>query len=186
MYDPNVSVDTSRLTLTHFLPDKPEHCSFLVELYNSPLFLSTEGQTDITTPEAAQKRIATRFINEHKRNGYGTYLVSLKDTKKPIGSVSLIKGNDPGSFEHPDIGFALIPDMVGKGYATEAAKAMLECTGVKEYFGFTDPENVPSTKVLERLGMERRGIRKLKPFGGREGLVYTAPGMGELTGDAWD
>ncbi|KAI5815373.1 acyl-CoA N-acyltransferase [Pyronema omphalodes] len=186
MYDPNFSIDTPRLTLSHFLPDNPEHCTFLVELYNSPLFLSTEGQTTITTPEAAKKLLATRFIDEHKRNGYGTYLVSLKVTKKPIGSVSLIKGNDPASFEYPDIGFALIPDMVGKGYATEAAKAMLDFTGVKEYFGFTDPDNVPSIKVLERLGMVRHGIRKLKPFGGREGLVYTAPGMGELTGDAWD
>jgi len=192
MSDPNFYIETPRLYLSYFIPTNPKHCDFLVELYNSPLFISTEGKTDITNAAQAKERIETRFVAEHGRNNYGTFLVSLKpenstkgfEESTPIGSVGLTKVDAPGSFGAPDIGFAMIPEMINKGYATESARALLkhvkETLGVVEVLGFADETNEPSRKVMEKLGMESRGVRKLKPFGGKEGMVYVTPEIESL------
>lgn len=126
MSDPSFYIETARLYISYFLPTSPAHCSFLVELYNSPLFLAAEGKTGIYTDLQAKERIQTRFLAEHARNGHGTYLVSLKTTpttsfaeSRPIGSVSLVKGN---TIAAPDIGYSIIPEMNGKGTRRRVAR----------------------------------------------------------------
>lgn len=188
MSDPNFYIETPRLYISYFLPTSPKHCAFLVELYNSPLFLSTEGKTGIYNDVQARERIETRFLAEHKRNGYGTYLVSLKTTpetsfagSKPVGSVSLMKGD---TITAPDLGYSIIPEMNGKGYATESSKALLDYArkelGVTEVFGFFDANNAHSRRVMEKVGLEDRGNVKLAAFGGVESAVYALPGMKDL------
>ncbi|KAL0630882.1 hypothetical protein Q9L58_010268 [Maublancomyces gigas] len=188
MSDPNFYIETARLYISYFLPTSPAHCSFLVELYNSPLFLAAEGKTGIYTDLQAQERIQTRFLAEHARNGHGTYLVSLKTTpttsfaeSRPIGSVSLMKGD---KITAPDIGYSIIPEMNGKGYATESGKALLDYAkkelGISEVFGFFNPENAHSRRVMEKLGLEDRGVMKLAEFGGVQCAVYALPGMKAL------
>jgi len=188
MADPNFIIETPKLHLTHFLPTSQAHRAFLVELYNSPQFIAAEGKTAITTEEAAQERIQSRLVAEYERNGYGTFLVSLKPTPsspaQPIGTVNLTKGNSPDAFPIPDVGFAIVPEMNGKGYATEAASALLawaaQKRGVTEVLGLCNPENKASRRILEKLGLEYRGVKKLKPFGGVEGAVYAKPEMKDL------
>lgn len=188
MSDPNFYIETPRLYISYFLPTSPKHCSFLVELYNSPLFISTEGKTGIYNDLQAQERIGTRFLAEHKRNGYGTYLVSLKTTpttslveSQPIGSVSLMRGD---TIKAPDIGYSIIPEMNGKGYATESGKALLDYAkrelGVSEVLGFFNANNAHSRRVMEKIGLEDRGVVKLAVFGGVESAVYALPGMKDL------
>src|SRR4051812_2866237 len=103
--DLNFYLETPRLFLSYFDPNnqKPTH-AFLVTLYNSPLFISSEGQTDIVDAEKAQERISNRFIAEHERNGYGQFLISVKTSPStpfseaiPIGSVGLTKSLDDGA-----------------------------------------------------------------------------------------
>ncbi|KAK9359040.1 hypothetical protein V1504DRAFT_241672 [Lipomyces starkeyi] len=66
--------------------------------------------------------------------------------------------------------------MNGKGYATESGKALLDYAkkelGVTEVFGFFDPNNARSRRVMAKIGLEDRGVRKLAAFGGVEGAVY--------------
>jgi len=188
MTDSTFFIETPRLYLSYFIPTNPTHCSFLVALYNSPLFIETEGKTAIVDDEKARERIGGKFVQDHELWGYGQYLVSLKTESttpfseaQPIGSVCLTRGTDATSLPIPDIGFAIIPEMNGKGYATESARGLLDYIkrekGLNEVFGFTDPANVPSQKVMQKLGMEDRGIRKLFMFGGVRGHVYAMPGM---------
>lgn len=190
MYDPTFHLKTPRLYISHFLTT-PAHSAFLVQLYNTPLFISASGQTGITTTEYACKLIKNRFIPEQDRNGYGTYLVSLRvsptetlSDSKPIGLVNLTKGTTPTSYTAPDIGFAILPEMNGNGYATESGKALLEYAknelGITEVFGFCDPTNARSKRVLEKLGFEGRGMATLKCFGGVEGEVFAMPGTKDL------
>ena len=51
----------------------------------------------------------------------------------------------------------------GRGYATEAASAWLECAfsslGIFEVVALAEPANVASLHVLEKLGMRRTGER---------------------------
>ncbi|TVY49965.1 hypothetical protein LOCC1_G000469 [Lachnellula occidentalis] len=186
MSESSFCIEADRLWLSHFIPTYQPHCAFLVTLYNSPLFISTEGQTEIVNEDKAQERINTRFVEEHKRN---EYVVSHKPTSsaplsesQTIGSVSLTRGTDPESLDIPDIGFAIIPEMIGKGYAIEAALALLNSVkvsqGLEELFGFiTALDNGPSHRVMEKIGMQNRGVWPLACFGGVSGSVFTSPGF---------
>src|SRR5205085_6851705 len=68
------------------------------------------------------------------------------------------------AFEAPftpcvEIGWRLAAEHWGKGYATEAARAVLAVAfgtlGQGEVVSFTVPGNVPSRRVMERIGMAR-------------------------------
>jgi RimJ/RimL family protein N-acetyltransferase len=58
-----------------------------------------------------------------------------------------------------EIGFLLHPDHHGRGYATEAARAMVDVAvddfGAHRVVGRVEPRNVASARVLERLGMRK-------------------------------
>ncbi|EFX05599.1 including n-acetylases of ribosomal protein [Grosmannia clavigera kw1407] len=202
MSDPAFFIETPRLYLSYFQPEIDSHCDFLVELYNTPEFISSIGgkPTSITTREAARKRLATRFVEEHSRNGYGTYLVSLKPTTDAdqtlssatpfperlaacalVGTVSLMRGEPPDCFAAPDLGFAILPAYMRRGIATEAAKALMDYVerekGVKDVLGLCDPKNEGSRATLKRLGFDYRGDMELRVFGGVVGSVWTKPGM---------
>jgi RimJ/RimL family protein N-acetyltransferase len=51
------------------------------------------------------------------------WVVLLRDSNTPIGIISLVKRE---YLEHPDLGFAFLPEYSGKGYAFEAATAVLK------------------------------------------------------------
>jgi RimJ/RimL family protein N-acetyltransferase len=56
-----------------------------------------------------------------------------------------------------DIGFAFLPKFWGKGYAYEAASAVLaygkSAIGLKRIVAITSPANQSSIKLLEKLGL---------------------------------
>ncbi|HEX5900293.1 MAG TPA: GNAT family protein [Solirubrobacteraceae bacterium] len=74
-----------------------------------------------------------------------------------VGHVSLSVG--PPEHRQGEIGFLLHPDHQGRGYATEAAEAMLalafDTYGLHRVVGRLEPRNVASARVLEKLGMRR-------------------------------
>ncbi|KAI5211344.1 hypothetical protein AUEXF2481DRAFT_1387 [Aureobasidium subglaciale EXF-2481] len=173
MPDPTFQITTPRLKISHLNPSDPSHCDFLVSLWNTPEFITMlEGKpTSITTPSAAKSLIETRFASDHARNGYGIFLVSLLESNVPIGTVSLMRGEN-SSLRAPDMGFAMLSGYMRKGFAVEAARALLEYAerklGVDAVFGFCDEWNEGSMGVLRKLGMKWEGVRKVKEFGGNE------------------
>ena len=78
-------------------------------------------------------------------------------TGELVGYVSLAVG--PPEHRQGEIGFLLHPDLQGRGYATQAAEAMLalafETYGVHRVVGRLEARNVASVRVLEKLGMRR-------------------------------
>ncbi len=76
-----------------------------------------------------------------------------------IGTVSLSvdAGNHQG-----EIGFILHPDVQGRGYATEAARALLrvafERYRLHRVCARLEPRNEASARVLERVGMRREAL----------------------------
>ncbi|KAG9689215.1 putative GNAT family acetyltransferase, partial [Aureobasidium melanogenum] len=178
MTDPNFSFTTSRLKISYLDPSNPLHCSFLVSLWNTPEFISMLGgkPTSITNPSAAKELIENRFLAEHARNGYGTYLVSLLSTNTPIGTVQLMRPEN-SSILAPDIGYAVLSEYMRQGYAVEAAKGLIEYVdreqGVKAVFGFCDATNEASMGVLRKLGMRWEGVRKVGLFGDKDSAVWS-------------
>lgn len=177
---------TARLTFTHLDPSSTRHCEFLVSLYTSPLFLSVFKKSPVSTPEEAAELMRNRFLPEFERNGYGKWIVVLKPDpdsssspgltsteEREEGALMGVMGFSKREGELypivPDLGFAFLPEYTGKGYATEAARGLLEYAhreiGLDVIFGFTDPDNTASRKLMERAGLEDRGTTRMKCFG---------------------
>jgi [ribosomal protein S5]-alanine N-acetyltransferase len=85
--------------------------------------------------------------------------------------LGLIEGIGP-EFE---LGYTLGPPWWGRGYATEAARAVLDHAlgplALPELLALVRPANAASINVLEKIGMERVGTRHAY---GAEHLVYAA------------
>ena len=78
----------------------------------------------------------------------------LKSDGSQIGICGLFKREN---LEDPDIGFAVLPDFCSKGYAGEAALAVLaharDDLGVRRLTAIVSPENTPSIGLIEKLGL---------------------------------
>jgi [ribosomal protein S5]-alanine N-acetyltransferase len=87
------------------------------------------------------------------RAGYGLWLIHEKDPAGLVGTTGLRPLEDIGL----EIFYSLAPGSWGKGYATEAARAVLDHAlgplGLPEVLAEVDEGNTASIAVIERLGM---------------------------------
>ncbi len=189
--DPNFRIETPRLIISHLLPDSLEHCQFLVDLYTSPEFIAAAGKDlGVDTPEKARAIINGRVKAIHSADGHGQFLVSEKTetTPRPVGMVGLVRSrpdHDPSTWlPFPDIGYAMHAKYAGKGYATEAARALMDYAlanwGVGGILGITAPWNAASRRVMEKLGMEYRGTYNLKNTPYAPAVIWAQPGLKDL------
>ena len=90
--------------------------------------------------------------------GYGYYVCEEKSSGKMIGRVGFTNHPAWPGFE---LGWTIIPEYQGKGYATEAARMMLEYafTELKQprVMSLIHPDNAPSRRVAEKLGQKIEG-----------------------------
>ena len=100
--------------------------------------------------------MARRIRANLSRNGWGLWAVEVKGGAPFIGFVGLSK---PEWRDDVEIGWRLAKTAWGHGYATEAARASLafgfDQLALAEIVAFTVPANLPSQRVMERLGMTR-------------------------------
>ena len=96
-----------------------------------------------------------------KEKGVGLFAVELKETGEWLGFIGvnyIPKGSKYPFKELPfyEIGWRLIPEVWGNGIATEGAKAVIKYAkekGITEIYSFTSENNLPSRKVMEKIGM---------------------------------
>ncbi len=97
-----------------------------------------------------------RNMNRYKDNGFGLWAVCLKDTGEMIGDCGLTLQNIDGEML-PEIGFHIRRDHQRKGYAKEAAIAVLEWafenTVYPAIYSYCKYTNEPSYKTAEAIGM---------------------------------
>src|SRR5215218_4118053 len=110
---------TERLALRRLTVDDAQ---FILTLLNEPSFLRYIGDKQVRSLEDARQYILNGPVASWERNGFGLCLVELKESKTPIGMCGLVKREE---LPKPDIGFALLPDFWNKGFAFEAATAVL-------------------------------------------------------------
>jgi ribosomal-protein-alanine N-acetyltransferase len=103
--------------------------------------------------------------------------VTLRDGGRLIGNCG-IRLAEAGS-RSGDLGYEISPEFGGRGYATEAARAMVsfgfEELGLHRVWGECVPENSASRRVMEKLGMSHEGrLRQTQRYKGRwwDTLVY--------------
>lgn len=156
---PLTVLETARLTLRRFTPDDAE---FILHLVNEPSFIANIGDRGVRTVEQAREFLIHGHIASYERNGYGHYLVELKDSHTPIGMCGLINRE---AIKEIDIGFAFLPAFWSKGYAFEAASAVMDHgrnqLGLKRIVAVVSPGNRGSIRVLEKLGLRYAGTIRL-------------------------
>ncbi|GAB2671730.1 GNAT family N-acetyltransferase [Paenibacillus thermoaerophilus] len=93
--------------------------------------------------------------------GWGVWLVTLAENDQAVGDIGFKRKPDhQGTVE---AGYGILPEMRNKGIATESVRALLNWAfsspQVKKVVAECDQENMPSIKVLEKLGMQRTGVK---------------------------
>ena len=116
----------------------------------------------LPAPLSAQE--SAEWINRIKKHfidhGFGLWAAELKDSGELIGYAGLSIPSFEAHFTPcVEIGWRLASKYWGRGYATEAAKKVLEIGftefGLKEVVSFTVPANMRSIRVMEKIGMSR-------------------------------
>jgi RimJ/RimL family protein N-acetyltransferase len=152
-------LETDRLILRELTPNDAE---FIFELLNEPSFIRNIGDRNIRTLDDARAYIVNGPVASYAKNGFGLYLIVLRETGESIGMCGLIRRE---GLEHVDIGYALLPRFWSRGYAVEAARATKayakEVIGLKRIVAIVDPANEGSIRVLEKIGLRYEEMIRL-------------------------
>ena len=156
-------LETERLILRRATADDAE---FILELLNDPAWLRFIGDRGVRTLDAARDYILKSLVAMYDRHGFGLYVTELKQGGAPAGLCGLIKRD---SLADVDIGFAFLPRFRGRGYAYEAAAAVVaygkSAFGLKRLVAITSPDNDTSAGLLEKLGFHFEGTVRLSDDG---------------------
>jgi RimJ/RimL family protein N-acetyltransferase len=169
--------ETPRLRLRHL---EARDAAFILELLNEPAFLRHIGDRGVRNMEDARDYIRTGAVSGYDRpilgrSGLGLYRVELQEGAIPVGVCGLLKRD---YLQDVDVGFALLQAFHNRGYAFEAAEAVIrhgrQVLGFERIVAITTPDNQASIKLLRRLGLEfERTLRA--PDVDRETSLFSPP-----------
>jgi ribosomal-protein-alanine N-acetyltransferase len=163
-------IETSRLRLRHMRV--PEDVGFVLRLLNDSEFLQHIGDKCVRTEPDARRYIEEGPRASYERLGFGLYTVVLEASGESIGICGLLKRE---SLTDVDIGYAFLPQFRGKGYAFEAAAAVMQygfrTLDLPRIIALVYPENERSIRLVEKLGL-RRHARVVLAGDTRESLLF--------------
>jgi len=165
-------LETERLLLRQFCNDDFEP---LAEMMSDEKHMRFIGGT--SGREQSWRRLAT-LVGHWTLRGYGFFALEEKISKTFIGWTGLWF---PEGWPEREIGWALLPKAIGKGFVTEAAlrvrKHAYEDLGWTTAISLIAKENIASAKVAERLGATHE--RDIVLWGDEAG-IYRHPGPAEI------
>jgi [ribosomal protein S5]-alanine N-acetyltransferase len=171
-------IRTERLELRAF---EPEDLEALHAVYGDPEV--TRFMPAYPTLEHTRRSLDIH-IREARAGNPAFWALIEHETGDLIGDagLGLIEGVGP---EH-ELGYTLGQRWWGRGYATEAARAVRDYAlgplGFAEVLALVRPANAASIHVLEKIGMERVGTRHAY---GAEHLVYCTVSVPSMPASLW-
>lgn len=157
--NPAHTLQTPRLELRYFTPDDAD---LMLAIWNDPDFVRHVADRGIRTIEEAQTALADGILAMYQGLGYGPYCVTLKETGERAGICGLFKREH---LEDPDIGFAMLPSFRRGGVTFEAGVAVLwearDSLGLKRATAIVSPDNLPSVRLIEKLGLSYSGAIRM-------------------------
>jgi RimJ/RimL family protein N-acetyltransferase len=147
-------LETERLRLR---AHRVEDFAACAAMWADPVVIRYIGGKPLSAEEAWAKVL--RYAGLWALLGFGYWAVEEKSTGSYIGELGFadFKRNIQPSLDGvPELGWALVSQAHGKGYATEAVRAAIawgdEAFGEKRTVCIISPENVPSMRVAEKCG----------------------------------
>jgi RimJ/RimL family protein N-acetyltransferase len=117
-----------------------------------------EHMQGLTAPEVSNAFV-DRIEAHWDAHGWGLWAVEVPGVAPFVGFVGLWPATHVLGWDSREVGWRLVRDHWGRGYATEAAHAALRFGfqehGFGEIVSFTVPQNVRSLAVMERIGLVR-------------------------------
>jgi ribosomal-protein-alanine N-acetyltransferase len=145
-------IETERLQLHALAADSDSDVAFMHRLLNEPSFLHNIGDRGVRSFEDARAYLLKGPVASYAANGFGLYRMQLKASGETVGTCGLVKR---ATLEDADLGYALLPEFCGMGYAVEAATGVLAhghgALGLPRILAITNPDNTASIRVLEKL-----------------------------------
>ncbi|MFN0108630.1 MAG: GNAT family N-acetyltransferase [Blastocatellia bacterium] len=144
-------LETERLRLRKLSVDD---AGFIFRLLNEPSFIQNIGDKGVRTLDDARSYILNGPITSYQRFGFGLWLVETKDSAEPVGICGLLKRDQ---LEDVDIGYALLPEFSGKGFAVESSSGVMDYAkslGFSRVVAIVNPDNERSIRVLEKISFE--------------------------------
>lgn len=155
---PEIQIETARLRLR--MPQLADLDPWAEMMADEPTARFIGGPV----PRAISWRALMTMIGSWHAHGFAMFSVIEKDTGRWIGRLGPWR---PEGWPGTEIGWALVREAWGKGYATEGAIAATDWAF--DHLGWTnvihsiDPANTPSQQVAQRLGSRNLGRGQLPP-----------------------
>ena len=152
-------LETDRLTIR---PWRVEEAPRLLDILGRMEVMKWLGDGEpvlMTDLDQARQRVA-RYAALSAQPPLGLWAAEVRETGQVAGTMLLLEL--PGTESHEvEIGWHLHPDSWGRGYASEAGRALLGHAfgaGLPEVLAVTHTDNHASQAVCRRIGMHDEGV----------------------------
>lgn len=161
-------LETSRLRVESFTL---EDAGFILRLLNEPSFILNIADKGVRSLDDARSYLENGPLAHYARHGFGLWRVSERASRDAVGMCGLIKRD---TLEDVDLGYALLPEFTGRGYAGEVAWAVVEHARRRHSLGrlvaIVSPGNERSIRLLEKLGFSFERTMGWPPDGEEVGI----------------
>ncbi len=149
-------ITTDRLILRDFVADDGTE---VLAYQRDPRYLRFYPWTDRSTDDV--RAFVQMFLDQQAEEPRRKFqlAITLPEDGRLIGTCGIRRKPDNDS--EGDIGYELAPEFWGRGYATEAAAAMVAYgfseLGLHRISSWCIADNVASARVLEKVGLQLEG-----------------------------
>lgn len=169
MKDAGDGLQTQRLKLERF---RPEDLDLLDRIQSDPVVMKHMG--GVQTREKSEKLLRERMLDYYALHpGLGIWKTLERSSGECIGFHVL---NHIRGAEHIQVGYCLLKEFWGRGYATEMSIALLRYgyadLGLTQITAIADLTHAASHQVLLKAGLQRKGERAFAAYAGGAPLAW--------------
>lgn len=151
-----IIVESKRLLLRELCSNDS---AFILRQLNEPSFIENIADRGVRNEQQANKHLVNGPLASYQKHGFGLWAIQLLGTDIVIGTCGLIKRDN---LSEVDLGYALLPEYFGKGYAEEATLACIQLAKTKFHLprllAIVNPDNSASRKLLEKIGFQYQSM----------------------------
>lgn len=153
-------LETERLLLREL---REEDGPAIYDVFRDPVVTRYYGFSHLTRPEQGLALVRDRLREWTERTAI-RWGLELRETGALVGTVGYLGIDAKNAF--CELGYDLHRDHWGRGLSTEAVRAILpfafETLGMNRVEALSDPRNVASRRLLERLGFREEGTLRAR------------------------